>query len=243
MEDGAGFAAFHRSCRRLVRRRRALAVGGSAVVGLVAVALVVLPEAGPWLPSISDTAERPGAGEVQVPAGWVTVTAGEIAVSVPPDWEIARPYEGFEPPVEASLGGPCLSDLYRPYGVGTELQPQGPVAVVHDRPTDGGCRAVGFSGPPPRPGLVLFETIRRAVDGVEGQPGWERVDGIEQRAVRHRIGQLEVWRHVDDAQSSDLAPSGIVSYVPVELQGGLWVSHPDDLVVQQILATTRPAGE
>jgi hypothetical protein len=228
--------------RRRVRRRRTLAAGGSVVVGLVAVALVVLPGAGPRLPLISDTPDAPETGVVQVPAGWVTITAGEIAVSVPPDWEIDRRFGHSEPPEGVSVGGPCISDLYRFPGAGTELEPRVPVAVVYDRPTDGVCPAIGFSGPPPRPGLVLFETIRGTVDGVEDQPGWERVD-IEQRAVRDRIGQLQVWRTVDDEQSSDLEPSGIVSYVPVELQGGLWVSHPDDHVVQQILTTARPADD
>jgi hypothetical protein len=239
LADGDPEATFG-SARQRVRRRRTLALGGGGAVALVVVALLVLADVGPRLPLISDTPDASDTGVEQVPAGWVTITAGEIAVSVPPDWEVLRRYENFVPPEGTALGGPCYTDLYRPGGLGGEPQPQVPVAVVYGQPTDGACPLIGFEGPPPRPGLVLFETIRGTVDGVEGQPGSERVD-IEQRAVQDRIGQLKVWRSVDDEQGSDLEPSGIVSYVPVELQGGLWVSHPDDPVVQRILTTARPA--
>lgn len=237
--EGGPAATFGQG-RRWVRRRHSLAAGGAVTVLLVAVSLVVLPDAGPHLPPIGETPETPGSEEAQVPAGWATITAGQIAVSIPPDWEISRRYEDFEPPQGASLGGPCLADLYRPQGLDGEPQPQVPTAVVYDRPTDGACRAVGFDGPPPRPGLVLFETILGLADGVEDQPGWERVD-IEHRAVQGSIGQLAVWRDVDEERRSDLEPSGAVLYVPVELQGGLWVSHPDDPIVQRVLATARPA--
>lgn len=223
-----------RGGRRRVWRRRVVAASGTAAVVMVAVALVGLPgRGGTQLPVIGDTPEF---AHEAVPDGWQTVTAGEIAVSIPPDWEISRPYEDFEPPDGAALGGPCLADLHSPQGLGGEPTPDVPVAVVYDRPTDGACNAIGFSGPPPRPGLVLYEGIRTDA----GETGWER-HTHEKDGERDRIGQLDVWRVIDDEPVSDLEASGIASYVPVELSGGLMVSHPDDPIVQRVLATARPA--
>jgi hypothetical protein len=208
------------------------------VVAAVAVVWVALPDAGgSRLPLIDDTPETI---DVEIPNGWQTITAGEIAVSVPPDWEISQPYESFEPPEGARLGGPCHTDLYQPKEADGDRESDASVAVVYDRPTDGVCRAAGFTGPPPRPGLVLFETIRGTVDGVEGQPGGERVD-IEDHARRDRIGQLEVWRTVDDERASSDDGSGIIAYIAAELTGGIWVSHPDAPIIERILATARPA--
>lgn len=236
LPGGDAEATFRRG-RRRVRRRRILAAGGSAVVVAVAVVWVALPDAGSRLPLIGDT---PESVDVEIPDGWQTITAGEIAVSIPPDWDVSRPYDAFKPPEGASLGGPCHTDLYQPREADGDEDSGVPVAVVYDRPTDGVCRLIGFSGPPPRPGLVLFETIRGTVDGLERQPGGERVD-IEDHARRDQIGQLEVWRTEDDDQANDVDGSGIVAYIAAELTGGIWVSHPNDTIVERILATARPA--
>lgn len=238
LPGGDAEATFRRG-RRRVGRRRILAAGGVAVVAAVAAISVAFPDDGlSRLPLIGDAPETV---DVDIPNGWQTITAGEIAVSVPPDWEISRPYDTFEPPEGASLGGPCHTDLYQPPRADGDLVPEVPVAVVYDRPTDGACQLIGFSGPPPRPGLVIFETIRGTVDGLEGQPGGERVD-IEEHARRDRIGQLEVWR-TDAERVSDEDDPGIVAYVAAELTGGIWVSHPDDPIVERILATARPASD
>lgn len=254
---------FARGRRRAGRRRTVIAGGALGVAGVVvaaAVALAVLPGGATQLPIIGDGPEpgedaeigdgadiddTPDPDEVTIPDGWQTLTAGEIAVSVPPDWEVVRPLESlpFDPhdaPENAAVGGPCHYTLYPDvFRSDDRPRPEGPMAVVYDAPTDGACRLIGISGPPPRPGLVLYETQRGIVDGVEDQLGAELVD-IEQRAERDRIGAIEVWRTVDDEQTSDLEPSGMVFYVAAELTGGIWVAHPEDPVVQRILATARP---
>lgn len=229
----------YRDGRRRLRIRRVVALGGTAAVAVIAIALaVVLPDSQTQPPTVADT---PGNGDVQIPEGWETITAGEIALSVPPDWEISRPFEDVDvtDTPENETWGICSNILYGTPASGYTPRPA-PVAVVYDQPAATLCEMIGFDGPPEQPGIVLFETLLGPVDGVEDQPGFERID-IEEHAERDQIGALEVWRTIDDEPVSDLAPSGITTYVPVELRGGLWVAHPDDATVQRVLATARPA--
>lgn len=185
--------------------------------------------------------------EVAIPDGWQTLTAGEIAVSVPEDWEVYHmgavelPLDSHAAPEALRFGGPCLDNLYRVFSSDGTPVLQPPAAVVYDTPTDGVCLGNReISVPPPQPGLVLYTTIRHPDLAMAAQPSRERVD-IEQRAEPDRIGVLDVWRVVDDESVGDLESLGIVSYVAMNLTGGIWVAHTDDPVVERILDTARPA--
>ena len=223
--------------RRRASRRQIIAAVVSSLLLLAALVSVTFPSVRGQLPASGNGRDVAGS----IPEGWQTLTAGEIAVSVPAHWHVSRPHDHLDPPAEASVGGPCLQDLYTPTG---DSAPEESVAVVYDRPTNGECRPVGFAGPPKRPGLVLFESVRGSSSGVEVRPGVDWF-GANSLGERTRIGTLDVWRVADNQPAAQgpnpLAPSTIVSYVADGLYGGLWVSHPDDPVVQRILSTVRPA--
>lgn len=233
-----------RTARRRTVRTRSTLTGGVLAV-LVAAALVVPGAIGGPGPS-PDIADQPPVPEVEIPDGWVTVTAGELAISIPPDWEIETPEivgPGADDP-DVVIGGPCLGDLYR------RGDPPAPTAVVYDGPTSGACSLIGYAGSPPVPGIVLYETILGTVDGDQDRTGAELVDIDERGGVRDRVGAVEVWRTgdgertpvaADEMPVTDLESKGVVSLVGAELVGGLLVAHVDDPQVQAALATLRPA--
>lgn len=232
--------------RRQTRRRRA-AVAGGTVLAVIAAAVVVPGVLGGPGPA-PDIADQPQVAEVDIPDGWVTLTAGELAISVPPTWDVEINRLPDEPVEDVYRAGPCISDLEQP---GTRPDDDRSRAVVYDNPSDGACN-LALSPRPDRPGIVLHAGLYGSVDGVDRQPGAELVD-IDERAVRDRLGAVEVWRSLPsdpddeyDRFDEDLPEEytrgvTVETYVAAQLIGGLWVADPDDPEVQDIVATLRPA--
>lgn len=153
--------------------------------------------------------------------GWQEVDNGRIALLVPPDWQVRRVVNHALQQPGAHMGGPCLYDLYR----GDDFAPftaddPSPI-VVYDFPTDGGCRAIGIERPPPLPGIALF------VGSNHPRPPTPV-------GTQTRIGTLDVITGTVDADLD------IVGYWATDGTAGLYVSHPQDPVIQHILFTARP---
>lgn len=225
------------AARRRTRRRTASVV---AVVVLVAAGVpVVASTVGDPAPPPAITDRPEGRDDAVVPDGWVTLTAGELAVSVPPDWrlevrnELPPTPDGHPEP--ALLGGPCVGDLYLPAG------DEAPRAVVSPQPTSGLCNLLEPSGPPAAPGLVLYDEVHISPEDEE-YPGqsWLRSAGAsgERTTIGHDV---EVWR-TDVGGGPDGADGFYTSFVATDGGGGLYVSHLDDPVVQRVLASVRRSG-
>lgn len=210
-----------------------LAVAGAVVGSVLALQGLVYDRT---VPPVVDQPPPTDDEGVEIPEGWVTLRAGDLAVSVPPEWEVVDRYAGRSVP--GPIGGPCVNDLHAP-NHGAEPA-TAPVAVVYDRPTSGFCRGPGYDGGPAQPGLVLYVGIDATVaTGRTVEDG--RLSSGVTGGERDRIGSVDVRRVGDpDGRISSVDEwTGIVRYVPVDLTGALWVSHADDPVVQRILSTVR----
>lgn len=211
-------------------RRRTVALLAAVVAVTLAVAVALAVDRDPATPggAVAPVAAGEAAAEVVVPDGWLTVTGGGLAVSFPPDWRVERPW-AIPPEMEegGSLGGPCAADLVRPH-LADDAPYEGPVAVVLDVGTDGTCDGAD-QAVPQHPALLLYTEVREPGGG-------PRVDLVEARrdGTEERIGSVEVLRRDTD--------DGVTRFVATHQTGGLWVSFPDDPIVQQILATVRPAA-
>lgn len=221
--------ALHRKAQR-TRMRHIVLAAGLSTISIVVTAAVVLSvwEMGDPVPPViappadEETPEPPDEDDATA-AGWQDLSAGDLTVTVPTDWTIITVEEpqGSGDGVESA--GPCPYDLHG--GLEDRRIDDGPLAYVIPDPTDGGCRTIEMAAPP-HPGVLLHAGL-----GEHGDAGELRVRA-ERDGVRDRIGTVEVWRVTDD---------WLTRFVPVDpdVRGGLWVSHLDDPVVQEILDSVR----
>lgn len=249
LDPGDVVATAERRTRR--DRRWRAATGAVAVLAVLGGTTIAVTGGGPAVPEVTDEppseSERVSGptDEVEIPDGWVTVTAGELAISVPPDWEVDEVDPAAGAPGDAYLGGPCQSDV---------LPPDGPRIRAYTSPSHGVCNLLPGT-PTEHAGIVLYEAILGTVDGEPDQRDGELND-IDQHAVRERIGSIEMWRRTGGGEELvgrqptpleepqpdfDVGLDGFASFVAADLVGGLWVSDVDDPTIQQILATLRPA--
>ena len=207
-----------RGRRRRLRRHAAGTVAGAATAVLVGIVVLqaVPTESGPEILDQPEELEGDGIR----PNGWVVLRAGDLEVSVPPDWQVHTVEPAPDPGAQA---GPCASDLYG--GIANSTQElTAPLAVVYPMETTGMCRAIGLPDrPPEQPSLVLHAAV--ASDGAEVVAPHE---GSEER-----IGSVNMLRLESE-------PHGhIAEFQRRDGQGGLLVSHLDDPIVQQVLETLR----
>jgi hypothetical protein len=157
-----------------------------------------------------------------IPEGWVTLSAGDLEVSVPPEWDVKTVELPEGAGSDAVLGGPCSYDLQG----GPDAVLERPLAVVYvDEPTldepGGGCLAISSTTPPAHPAILIYPTAGRT------EP-----DG----AATERVGAV-------DAVRGEGGASWVTEFVPTDLaSGALQITHEDDPVVQRIMETARPAS-
>lgn len=210
--------------RRVVRpgRRRArwlvVAVSSASAVLAAAALLAVMLANASQVPEIVEEVPMSGTRKSPATQDWQRLAAGNLSIAVPPDWDL-NVVEPHRP--EVIQGGPCAYDLYGGVeGLSGKGMPR-PRAVVYPSETTGVCRAIRLPDrAPQRPSLVIYA----------GAPG--RYDELDLRriGVQARIGDVEARR---------IQHEHYVEFVLTDHPGGLWVSHPEDPVVQRILETAE----
>jgi hypothetical protein len=206
--------------RRRRRARRAVTVTAAvSVVAVLGVGAASLLDTPPRLPEVADQPDRTETGDTH-PAGWVVLRAGELSVSVPPDWQVNTVEPAPDPGAQA---GPCAYDLYG--GIGDAAREMAaPLAVVYPMETTGVCRAIGLPDrPPEQPSLVLYAGIAT---------GWSD-DAPPHDASEERIGSVDMLRLEGEAHEH------FAAFQRRDGRGGLLVSHLDDPIVQEVLASLR----
>jgi len=204
------------------RRRTRQVVGSAAAAGvLVGVALVganVLPL--PTVPSVADQPDATSAPAVDIPEGWNTVVAGDLALSIPPDWIMAV----VENAGEASNDGLCRVAIPPADGVDDADRPAGSVMVDILPPVSFPCSPSELDRLPDRPTVWFLSTSQSEQELADAQ----------ERGSPDRLGTVEGWR-------VEHAP--LVQFVADDLSGELWLSPPDDSDLAAVLATLRPATD
>ncbi len=229
-------------------RRRVIGarIATSLVVALVAaVAAISVPplfdEEVERSPEIADHPPEDGDGvaedgneppsDTDVPDGWRTLTAGGLAVSVPDEWTVdVREPSSDEDVVDE---GPCFYDLYG--GISFDEMLTDPLAVVYPYVTDNLCYYVGLPDrAPAHPSIVLYGPTREpgSQEPATDEPDRLEAQRVEDEGERDRIGTVDVWRITHDHSTE---------FITVDWEGGLFVSHVDERLVQEVLATVRPA--
>lgn len=217
-------AVVSRARRRTRLARAGAGLGAAAVLTLASlVALPMVAGDDPGL-EIADgpdpVGEQVTADDAGHPDGWVVLQAGELELSIPPEWEARTVASAPEP---SAQGGPCVYDLYG--GIGNpEGEMTSPLAVVYPMESSGACRLIGLPEVlPEQPSLVLYAGV--ASPDSDADPPHD--------AEQQRIGNVPMVRLGGES------PEHVAKFQYRDGTAGLLVSHFDDPAMQQVLETLR----
>lgn len=212
-----------RLVRRGRRRRRARHVvaptaAAGALVGIVMVGASVLGS--PQAPTVADQPDGSSPPAVEIPDGWTTVVAGDLAMSVPPDWTFAI------------TTGPDTSSDQRvcriampPSTDADELGPSaGGVMVDLGPPVQSPCSPEVLNTTAVRPTVWLVSTSRSE----------NELDAARESGTPVRLGTVDAWR-------VDRSP--FVQFVVKDLSRVVWAAPAGHPNLDAVLNTVRPATD
>jgi hypothetical protein len=211
--------------RRRTRHVVASTAAAGALVGVAMVGASLL--ATPQPPTVADQPDQPEQSfpeHIEIPEGWTTVIAGDLALSVPPDWSIAF----TNAPGSSSDDGTCRiaipppEDSPQPDGLDGPAPPAGGVMVDLGPPVQSPCSPRVLDTPAVRPTVWLLDASRSGEEVADAQKTGEPV----------RLGTVDAWR-------VDRSP--FVQFVGDNVSGVVWAAPAGHSDLDAVLRTVRRA--